>query len=150
MANIDPKEVKKLRDKTKMGIMACKKALKEAKGDFDRAKSNLMEKAKEKSAKKKDREINSGLIKSYVHNGRVGVLLKLGSETDFVAKNDDFKELAHELCLQIASMDPEDRDELLEQPYIKDQGKTVKEVIDKAVGKIGENIQVAEFTRYEI
>lgn len=150
MSKINPKEVKKLRDETKMGIMACKKALKESEGDFDEAKSNLMEKAKKKSAKKKDREIKSGLIKSYVHNGRVGVLLKLGSETDFVAKNDDFKELAHELCLQIASMNPEGVDELLDQPYIKEQEMSVKELIDEAVGKIGENIQVAEFTRYEI
>lgn len=150
MPKIDPKEVKKLRDETKMGVMACKKALKETDGDFDKAKSKLMDKAKEKSAKKEEREIKSGLIKSYVHNGRVGVLLKLGSETDFVAKNDDFKSLAHELCLQIASMDPKDSEELLKQPYIKDQEKTVKEIIDKAVGKIGENIQVAEFTRYEI
>ncbi len=150
MSKINAKDVAKLRDETGVGMMTAKEALKEAGGDFSKAKEVLSKKAASKSAKKKEREIKAGFIDTYSHDGRVGVLLKMGTETDFVAKNDDFREFAHDLTLQIASMNPEDVDSLLEQNYIKDQDKTVRELLDELVAKIGERIEVVEFTRYEI
>lgn len=150
MVRTDPKKVMKLREETGLGVMACKKVLAKTKGNFKKAKERLEEEVKGKSKEKQNREIKAGIIDSYIHRNRIGVLLKLGCETDFVAKNKDFKNLAHNLCLQIASMDPENIKELLGQPHIKDEEKSIKEIIDQAIGKIGERIEVIEFVRYEI
>lgn len=150
MNKIDPKDVAKLRRETGVGMMTAKEALMEASGDFEQARQVLAKKAKIKSDKKKEREIKAGFIDAYSHNGRVGVLLKMGTETDFVAKNKDFRKTAHDIALQIASMNPADIKELLAQPFIKDQEKTVKDVIDQLTAKIGERIEVVEFTRYEV
>src|SRR3989344_5581633 len=124
-----PADVQKLREQTGAGIMDCKKALTDAAGDFDKAVGLIQERGFTKAEKKSARAANSGIIHSYVHNGRVGVLLELNCETDFVARNDAFKELAHNLVMQIASMNPQTDEELLAQPYIKDSSITVENVI---------------------
>jgi elongation factor Ts len=150
MNKISAKDVAKLREQTGVGMMTAKKALTEAGGDFVKAEELLNKEAKKKVSKKKDREIKSGFIDAYTHDGRVGVLLKMGTETDFVAKNEDFREVTHDITLQIASMDPKDPEELLEQSFIKDQDKTIRQLLESLVAKIGERIEIIEFTRYEI
>jgi elongation factor Ts len=148
MSNLD--QVKKLREETEVSIQECKKALTEAKGDIGKAKEILKKMGKEIAKKKAERTTAQGIIDSYIHpNKKVGVLLELGCETDFVAKSSDFQTLAHELCLQIAAL-PEEETPLLEQPWIKDESKTVKDLIDEYIAKVGENIVVKKFIRYQI
>jgi len=142
--------IKKLRELTGAGVMDCKKALEDANGDFDEAIKLIHERGLIKAEKKSDRKTGAGLIKSYIHNERVGVLLELRCETDFVARSEVFKKLAHELAMQIAAMDPENIDSLLSQPYIKDASITVEELIKKEVASVGENIRIERFCRYEI
>jgi elongation factor Ts len=148
---VDLDQVKELREQTQAGIQDCRKALQKAEGDMDKAKEWLAEKGEKIAAKKADRETKEGLVEAYIHkNGRVGVLLQLGCETDFVARNDEFKQLAHELAMQIAAMDPEDIDDLLAQRYIRNPKQKVSEIIKSVIAKIGENIQIEKFERYEI
>ncbi len=194
--SVDAKLVKTLREMTGAGILECKKALEETNGNLEEAVELLRKRGIAKAAKKAGRETKEGLIHAYIHaGGRVGVLLELNCETDFVARNETFKELANELALQIAAMRPQyvSRDTvpkeviekegeiareaalaegkpehiaekiaegkvekflkevcLLEQPYIKDDKKTVEDLIKEYIAKLGENIQVRRFTRYEI
>ena len=143
-------DIQKIRLATGAGIMECKKALEDAEGDFDRAVSLIQERGLVKAEKKADRDASSGVIESYIHNGRVGVLMVLNCETDFVAKTDQFRDLAHELAMQIAAMNPADVDGLLAQPYIKDQSKTVEDFIKSVIASLGENIKVGKFIRYEL
>ena len=145
MVTID--QIKKLREKTAAGVMECRKALEETKGDEKKAEELLKKWGIEKSAKKADRETKAGLIESYVHAGKVGVLLELLCETDFVARTDDFKHLAHEVCLQIASMNPKDVKILLSQEYIRDPKMKIEELVKQTIGKLGENITLSRFTR---
>lgn len=148
MVTID--KIKKLRKETGISILECKKALKEAQGDIEKAKEVLKKWGKEFAQKKKERETKEGLISTYLHpNRKIGVMLELNCESDFVAKSKEFQNLAHELCLQIAAMDPEENS-LLEQPWIKDQTKTIKDLIDEYIAKLGENIIIKRFVRYEI
>lgn len=148
---ISAEQIKNLRQKTGISVMECKSALGEANGDEQEAIKILEKKGQEKAIKKSQRETRQGLIEAYIHgNGKVGVLLNLRCETDFVAKNKEFKDLAHSLAMHIAAMEPENLDELLFQPFIKDAGKTVQEIIADAVSKIGENIKIDKFVRYEI
>lgn len=130
--------------------MECKKALNEVQGDFEKAVSLIKERGLLKAETKKDRAANSGVIESYVHNERVGVLVQLHCETDFVAKSAPFKELAHNLAMQIAAMAPESDELLLKQNYIRDEGTTVEALINGVIAKVGENIKVGKFIRYEI
>jgi elongation factor Ts len=146
----DSDNVKKLRELTGAGIMDCKKALEEAEGDFDAAQSIIAEKGMLRAEKKSERKTGSGVLESYIHNGRVGVLLELRCETDFVARTDDFKNLAHDLAMHIAAMNPENINELLAQPFIKDPSKTIEAVIKQFIGKLGENTKVERFIRYEL
>ena len=148
MPKID--QIQKLRQETGFGIMECKKALEDSKGDFVKAKEILQKIGAEKAIKKVERETNCGLIEAYSHGGRIGVLVLVSCETDFVAKNADFKELVHDLALQIASMAPKDEKELLASPFIKDETTTIKDLIEFKIGKIGENIKVKRFVRYEL
>lgn len=149
MVTID--KVKQLRDETSISISECKKALEKAGGDIDKAKELLREWGKEVAKKKSSRSTDQGLIEGYLHpTGRLGVLLDLRCETDFVAKSDNFKDLAHALAMQIASMYPEDVKELMSQDYIKDSSKKVKDVIAEYIAKLGENILVKDFSRLEI
>jgi len=193
---VSAQSVQQLREKTGVGMMECKKALEEAGGDMNKAIEILRKSGMAKAVKKSERSTDQGIVEAYIHGGgRVGVLLKLLCETDFVAKNDTFKQLAHDLSLHIAgmrpmyvSMDdiPEDIKEserriyreqfagsgkppeviekivegklksfgaelaLIEQPFVKDQDKRVGDVINDYIAKLGENIKVGGFVRYEI
>ncbi len=193
---VDAKLVKTLREMTGAGVLECKKALEETGGNLEEAVELLRKRGIAKAAKKAGRETKEGIIHAYIHaGGRIGVLLELNCETDFVARNEVFKELANELALQIAAMRPQyvSRDTvpkeviekegeiareaalaegkpehiaekiaegkvekflkevcLLEQPYIKDDKKTVEDLIKEYIAKLGENIQVRRFTRYEL
>lgn len=146
----DADDVKKLREETGAGIMECKKALQDAKGDIDEAKNIIAEKGLLKAEKKSERKTGSGALESYVHNGRVGVLLELRCETDFVARTEDFKSLAHDLAMHIAAMNPENVEALLAQPFVKDPSKNVGDVIKQSIAKLGENTVVERFMRYEL
>lgn len=151
MANIDLKLIKKLRDETSASIADCRRALDESEGDYDKALEWLRKRAAEIAAKKADRETSQGLIESYIHGGgKVGVLVELLCETDFVAKTDEFKHLAKEIAMQVAAMNPETVDDLLKQDYIRDGSKTIDGLVKEAIGKIGENITVKRFVRFEI
>ncbi len=130
--------------------MDCKRALEEAGGDFDRAIAIIHEKGIVKVEKRADREAGAGVIFSYVHNDRIGVLLDLRAETDFVVHSDPFKELVREVAMQIAAMAPENVDELLAEPYIKDDKRTVKDLINEVIAKVGENVKVKTFCRIEL
>jgi elongation factor Ts len=143
-------DVQKLREITGAGVMECKKALEDAGGDFDKAVSLINERGLVKAEKKAGRETGSGILETYIHNNRVGVLLELRCETDFVARGELFRELAHNLVMHIAAMNPENIEELLKQPYIKDTDLTIDALIKGVVAKTGENIQVGKFCRYEL
>jgi len=147
MISVD--KVKKLRDETAVSVSECKKALEESGGDHKKAKDLLKKWGKDLAGKRTGRDTSQGIITSYVHpNKKIGVLLELSSETDFVAKSADFQNLAHELCLQIAAIGEET--ELMEQPWVKDQSKIVKDLIQEYAARVGENITVKRFTRYDI
>lgn len=193
---ITSESIKQLRAKTGISVMECKKALEEADGDMDKAIKVLDRRFGGMASKKASRETNVGIIEAYVHsNGKIGVLLELYSESDFVARHEEFKGLAHEIALHIAAMNPlyrsiEDAPEdmknemrkdiaeevaklvkeekltekiirdklearlgeisLMTQPYIKDQDKTISDIIEGAIGKFGENIKIGKFVRYSI
>lgn len=193
---ISAQEVKKLRDKTGAGMMDCKKALQESDGDMDKAMDILKRQGIAKAEKKSSRTANEGRITSYIHpGGRIGVLLELNCETDFVAKTDDFQNLANDIAMQIAAMSPiaVDREEvdqalidkertiyseqakeegkpehiiekivdgriekyfseivLTEQAFVKDTDKSVGDLITDSVAKLGENISISRFVRYEL
>ncbi len=140
----------KLREKTGAGVMECKRALDEAKGDFDTALKIIFERGLTRAEKKQDRSMGSGLLHAYVHNDKVGVLLDVRCETDFVVRSDSFRDFVHSIALQIAAMDPEDVATLLAQPYIKDPSITIEELLKQAISKIGENMKIERFTRYAI
>lgn len=143
-------EIKKLREATGAGIMEAKKALEESKGDMKKAEEWIKKKGVSKAAKKADREVKSGLIYTYDHMGRVGVMVEVNCETDFVAKNPEFVELSKEIALQVASMNPKDVDELLKQDYVRDGGKKIEDLVKALIGKVGENIRVKRFVRFEL
>lgn len=143
-------DILKLREITGAGIMECKRALEEAGKDFDRALQIIQEKGYIKAEKKATRATGAGYLQSYIHNNRVGVLLEIRCETDFVAHSEPFKTLSHELAMQIAAMAPNNVDELLKQVYIKDAALTVEQLIKSTIAKVGENIRIERFCRYEL
>ncbi len=147
---IDINLLKQLREETSAGIADCREALEAAKGDLAKAKEVLRKKGLSKAASKSDREVGAGVVETYSHGGRIGVLVEVLCETDFVAKTEDFKALAHELAIQIASMRPDNVEELLDQEYVRDNSKAVKDLVHEAVAKLGENIQIGKFTRIEL
>lgn len=163
---ISAEDVKRLRDETEAGMLDCKKALEEAKGDFDKAKEILRKKGFEAAAKRAERETAQGLIYSYIHhNNQLGVLLELNCETDFVARTDNFTDLAKKIAIHIAGAAPlyVSKDEipsgnkddakdvaLLEQPYVQDESMTIGQMIAEASGKTGENIRVRRFARFDL
>jgi len=141
--------IKKLRTETGVSISECKKALEEAKGNIVMAKEILKKWGSQFAEKSMKRETEEGLIESYIHpNRKVGALLELNCETDFVAQSPDFQNLAHELCLQIAAMG--DDPPLLEQPWIRDETKKIRDLINEYIAKLGENITIKKFIRYEL
>lgn len=148
---INAQQIKELREKTQAGFADCKNALEQANGDMKKAEEILRKKGFEKAAKKSDRETGQGLVEAYVHQtGKVGVLVSLRCETDFVARTDEFKILAHEIAMQVAAMNPKDTAALLKQEYIRDGSKTINDLITEVIAKLGENIQLGEFKRLEI
>lgn len=143
--------VKQLRQETGASIMACRRAVEKAKGDIKKAKKYLKEDAGAIIQKTSTRDTSQGSIASYVHSTKkVAVLVELHCETDFVAHTQEFERLAKELALHIAAMNPCDTKELLEQAYARDTSLSVKELIDKTIAGVGENIIVHRFVRFEI
>jgi len=132
-------------------VMDVRKALETAAGDQKKALAELKKRGAEIAEKKKERVTASGLVECYVHNGgKVASMVELLCETDFVAKNEEFKNLAHEIAMQVASMNPKNVEELLKQEYIRDASKTVGDLVKELVGKIRENIKINRFQRFEI
>ena len=148
---VDVKLIKKLREETQASIADCRKALEETKGNHDKAIEWLKKRGIEKAEKKADRKTEQGLVESYIHqNGKVGALIVITCETDFVARTDDFKHLAHEVAMQVAAMNPKNVDTLLKQEYIRDSSQTIDSLVKQAIGTLGENIVIKEITRFEI
>lgn len=148
---MDIEKIKQIREETGAGVMAARKALAEANGDLAKAKEIIYQSGLAKAEKKSDREVKSGFIYSYIHgNQKVGVLLELNCETDFVARTDEFSNLAKELSMQVAAMNPENVESLLAQPYIRESSQSIKELIDSVIGKLGENISLRRFERFEL
>lgn len=144
-------DIKKLRDQTGLGISDCKKALTEASGDYKKALEVLKKRAGEIAAKKGDRAVGEGIIESYIHhNNKIGVLLELACETDFVAKNEEFKKLAHEIALQIAAGEYGDCKTLLESDFFKDTSVKIVDLIKEAAAKFGENIELKRFVKFTV
>jgi len=143
-------DIAKLREETGAGVMECKRALEESQGDFQKAKDILAKSAEAIAKKKAERATKAGLIECYCHAGKIGVLLEIVCESDFVAKNEDFKMLAHNVAMQIASMAPSDVDDLLAQEYIMDSSLTIDKYLKSLILKIGENIQIKRFVRFEL
>lgn len=149
--SIKVEDIKKLRNKTGAGIADCRKALEEAKGDFRKAEELLKNWGAGITAKKADRATGAGLVDTYIHGGgKVGAMIEINCETDFVARTDEFKNLAHELTMQVAAMDPKDVSELLAQDYIRDSSKKIGDLVKEVITKVGENIQVKRFMRFEL
>jgi len=144
------KDIQKLREITGAGVMECKKALDDARGDFDAAIKLIQERGFVKAETKSGRATGVGLLEAYIHNSRIGVLLEMRTETDFVAHSEQFRELSRNLAMQIAAMNPENTEALLKQPFIKDETITVEALIKSAIAKFGENIKVERFCRYEL
>ena len=143
-------DIAKLREMTGAGVVECKKALDEAEGDLDRAKDIIFERGIARAEKKSDRATGAGLLETYIHNGRVSVMVELRCETDFVARNEKFQDLAHGVAMHIAAMAPETVEELYTQQFVKDPSMTVEELVKNMIGTIGENIKVERFARFEI
>ena len=159
--------IKALREKTGAGVMDCKRALEEAKGDLEGAEALLKDKGLADAAKRVGRETREGLVEAYIHaGGRLGALVEVDCETDFVARTAEMKELAHALAMQVAAMPstsyvdrsemPEDETRspeeicLVDQSYIRDPSRTVADVIQEMVVKVGENVRVRRFARFAL
>lgn len=155
-------DIRAIRADTGAGVMDIKRAIEDAKGDLDKARELLGQRGSQFSAKRAERETREGLVTAYVHAGRpLGALLELNCETDFVARTEDFTTLARDIAMHIAAMaptrvsddddrDPDDGPALLTQPWFRDGSQTVEQVIQAAAAKLGENIQVGRFSRFEI
>ena len=157
--------IKELRELTRAGIMDCRNALLEAEGDMEKALQCLKQKGLIKAEKKAKRSASQGIIEAYIHGGRIGAMVEVNCETDFVARTDEFKELAHNLAMQVAALSPQfiSREEvpkkadiepqaacLLLQPYIKNPEQTIQDIITETIAKVGENIKVNRFARFEL
>jgi len=148
---ITAQQIKELRDKTGVSVSACKRALEEAGGDMEKALAVLQRESAKSAEKKADRALGSGVIEAYVHNNKkVGVILELKSESDFVSGNEEFRTLAKDAAMHIAASSPSDLDELMGQPYIKNPAVTVKELLNQAVQKFGEKIEISRFVKYNL
>ena len=151
MPKISITEVKKLREATGARVLDCKKALDEAAGDFDQAKKIVEEKGLARAEKKQDRSTSAGLIATYSHmTGKIGAIVELQCETDFVAQNEEFKTLARDIAMQIVAMNPKNVKELLAQEFIKDPTVTIEKLIKSLSGKIGEKMILNRFQRFEL
>lgn len=163
---ISVESIKALRQLTGAGIMDSKNALQESNGDMAQAEEILREKGIASAMKRSSRATNQGLVESYIHSGgRIGAIVEINCETDFVARTDEYKSLAHDIAMQVAAMDPkyldaadipdgedENPDQvcLLQQAFIKEPSKTVQDLVNEVVVKIGENIKVRRFSRFSL
>ena len=148
---ITTEEIKALREETGLSIMQCQKALEEAGGDKEKAIAILKAKGAEIASKKGNRTLGAGVVVSYIHAGEtVGVMLELLCETDFVAKNPEFKSVARDIAMHVAAMKPADVTELLEQPFIKDPAKKISDLVNNTVQKFGERTEVGQFVRFSL
>ncbi len=163
---VDVQLVRTLRDQTGAGIMDCKEALETTGGDMEKAVQALREKGVASAVKRVGRETNEGVIETYLHTGgRVGAMVELGCETDFVARTEEFQKLAHDIAMQVAAMGPiyVDQDEiedgdtrppaatsLMQQPFIKNNSTSVGEMVKDLAAKVGENVRVVRFNRLEV
>ncbi len=143
-------KIKELREKTGAGVMDIKKALDEANGDAAKAEELLKARGAMIAEKKADRETAQGLIDSYVHLGKIGVLVEVNCETDFVARNEDFKKFVHELALQVAQSESETVEDLLKEEYFRSADQKVDDLLKEQIGKIGENIKIKRFVKYTL
>ena len=147
---ITASQVKELREKTGAGMMDCKKVLTETNGDEEKAIELLRERGIAKAAKKSDRIAAEGLVETYIsEDGKVGVVVEVNAETDFVAKNEDFRNFVEDVAKQVALKNPANVEELLAQPSIAEEGKTVQEVLTNKIATIGENMSIRRFERFE-
>lgn len=161
---MDPALIKRLRAQTGAGVMDCRQALEQAGGQYDEAVRRLKVQGAATAAKKHDRVTKAGAIAAYVHGGRIGVLVEVGCETDFVARNEKFQDFVHQLLLHIAAMHPtyvrqEDVPPeetgsaglvLLDQPFVKDESKTIQDLLTELIAVTGENVVIRRFTRYQL
>lgn len=148
---ITAQQVKTLREKTGAGMADIKKALEESGGDMDKAFGLIEQKLGSTAIKKATRLTGAGIVDAYIHsNSRIGALVEIFCETDFVARNSTFKEFAHDIALHIAAMDPADAEMLHGQPFVKDPGKTIGDVLNESIGKFGENMKIGRFVRFEL
>ena len=144
-------DIKRLREETSCGVIDCKKALEESKGDFVKAKELLRKRGLEMAAKKSDRVAREGKVQAYIHHdNKTGVLIEVNCETDFVARSEDFSVFAREVAMHIAFTNPENVTVLLAQPFVKDPGKTIQDLLNELVSKIGENTVINRFIRFKI
>ena len=163
---ISAEDVRELRQRTSAGVMECKRALEEADGDLDRAMEILRQRGVALAEKKAHRQTSQGLVECYIHaGGRIGAMVEVNCETDFVARTDTFKALAHDLAMQVAATGPLSVSEedlpagaegepvemcLLRQPYIRDPSRTIQDLIAEAIAQTGENVRVRRFARFEL
>ena len=167
MAAVTTEMIKALREETGAGVMDAKRALEASEGDVSKAKALLREQGIAAAAKRSERETSNGVVEAYIHaGGRIGVLVEVNCETDFVANTEDFRTLARNVAMQIAAMNPmvvspedpnrgehEGPDEevcLMNQPFIRDSSRTIAGLVQDAVAKTGENIRIRRFTRFEL
>lgn len=144
-------QIKELRDKTNISIAECKKALEQSAGDMAKAVEILKAAGAQVAEKKSSRTLKAGAVSAYVHStGNLGAMVALQAETDFVAKHSDFKNLADDIAMHIAAMEPADKDTLLTQPFIKDPALTIDDLIKQATQKFGERIDILRFVRVDI
>lgn len=150
MSEISISDIKRLHELTGVGITDAKQALLESGGNFDEALAAMRKQGLTKAEKRGEREARAGLIGSYAHDGRIGVIVEVNCETDFVAKTDEFKELVKDLCLHIAASDPKNESELMKQPFVKNPEQTVGDYVKEYIAKLGENIVVRRFFRFAL
>lgn len=151
MANVNLEQLKKLRNQTQASIADCRRALEESDGDYQKALEWLRKHGVEKAAKKEGRKTQAGVVDSYIHHTlRSGATIVLACETDFVARTEEFRNLAHELAMQVTSTDAKSEEALLKQPWIKDETRTVSDILKETIAKLGENITIKEFRRFTI
>lgn len=142
--------IKQLREETGAGVMDCKRAFEDL-GDYGKALQSLKEKGIAAAAKKEGREVAEGLIETYLHaNGKVGAMVKVVCETDFVARTPEFKRFCHEVAMQVAACDPPSVEVLLEQEYIREPGQPISTLLAELIGKLGENIKISDIARFKI
>ena len=144
-------KIKVLREETGAGVMEVKQVLEQFDGDLDKARDDLMSKVAAKAAKKAERTAGDGLVYSYIHNtGKIGSMILLACETDFVARNENFQALAKEIAMQVATSDYEDVSQILEDEYMRDSSKTIQDLINEMTAKLGEKIELTQFSKISV